>query len=167
MYRSMMLIAALIALAPAAPTRAPAAGREQIEVDRVLVRVHNTPITRSDVRQARLLKLVPGGSDEAILVELENRILILSELSRAAGDEPSDADIASRRKAWEGALGGGALDVLLVKAGMNPRELQSWMRDDVRIRRYYEQRFGTLPEAQRAERITEWVHNLRQRAGLK
>jgi hypothetical protein len=56
---------------------------------------------------------------------------------------------------------------LLAKAGMTAPELEAWLRGDLKIRKYIEQRFGALPPAERQTRIDEWTKDLRQRAGLK
>ena len=140
-----------------------------VEIDRVLSTVHATKIWRSDVRQARLLKLVPQATtDEAILLALENRVLIMAEVSRSpqAYDPPAE-EVARHRSEWERTLGGGHLPDLLGKAGMTAPELEGWLRADLKIRKYIEQRFGALPAAERQTRIDEWTKDLRQRAGLK
>jgi hypothetical protein len=55
------------------------------EIDRLLVRVNGAVLMQSDIRQARALKLVPDtGSDEATQRALENRLLMLGEVSRGA-----------------------------------------------------------------------------------
>ena len=50
---------------------------------------------------------------------------------------------------------------------MTARDLQGWLRDDLRISNYVDQRFGALPAPQRNTRVRDWVADLRQRAGLK
>ena len=99
-------------------------------------------------------------SDEAILTELQNRVLMLAEVARGQTSEPTADQIAERRRDWEQALGAGAgLDALMARAGMSARDLQGWLRDDLRIRNYVDQRFGALPPAS--------AHDARQGLGLR
>jgi hypothetical protein len=162
------MVSLLTALMLSLPTSGAQGGA--VEIDRVLSTVHATKIWRSDVRQARLLKLCPPATtDEAILVALENRLLIMAEVSRSPQpyDPPAD-EVARHRGEWEATLGGGAsVTDLLGKAGMTAPELEAWLRGDLKIRKYIEQRFGALPAAERQTRIDEWTKDLRQRAGLK
>lgn len=142
-------------------------GVAQIEIDRIVSKVYATNIRQSDLRQARLLKLCPKtDSDELILAELQNRTLILAELARVPPADPTEDELAARRREWDDSIGGADRDGLLGKAGMSARELQTWLRDDVRIKKYLDQRFGRIPEAERAGRIQEWIRTLRQRAAL-
>jgi hypothetical protein len=153
---------ALLAAAPQAQNFAP------VELDRVVSTVHTTRIWKSDVRQARMLKLCPSAeSDDAILVDLQNR-LMLAEVSRAQPPEPTPEELNTRRREWQTTLGGGGdLDALMARAGMTSRDLQAWHRDDLRIRKYLDLRFGSLPAPQRSARTVEWISDLRQRAGLR
>ena len=59
-------------------------------------------------------------------------------------------------------LGDGAAPhgVVMDKAG------DVWLTDDLKIQAYLRERFGMLPESERAARTEEWVRGLRQRAGL-
>jgi hypothetical protein len=141
----------------------------QIELDRIVARVNDRIITQSDVRQARLLRLVDDtSSDEAVRRSLENRLLILGEISRAAPLAPAtDAETAARRAEWERLVGGGArLPALLDQAAMSEQSLQTWLRDDVRIQSHLKRQFGSVPDADRTKYQAEWIARLRQRAGL-
>ena len=141
----------------------------QAELDRVVGRVNNRIITMSDVRQARLLGLVEDTtSDDAVRRGLENRLLILSEIARAAPLSPgTDAELAARRAAWEGQLGGDAkARALLGQAGMSESALAAWLRDDVRIQTHLKRQFGNVSDAERAKATADWIARLRQRAGL-
>jgi hypothetical protein len=55
---------------------------------------------------------------------------------------------------------------LLQQAGMSPADLDSWLRDDLRIRAYLRRQFGMLGDAERAQGMAEWLARLRQRADL-
>jgi hypothetical protein len=143
--------------------------RQAVEIDRTLQRVHGTAIMSSDVRQARLLRLLTPQppSDEGILTALENRLLMLNETSRAAIADPAPAQIAARRQEWQARLPPGTdLRALLERAGMTDRGLDGWFRDDLRIEGHLEQRFPPQ-DARRDERIAEWIRGLRVRANLK
>jgi hypothetical protein len=138
-----------------------------VEIDRTLQRVNGTAIMRSDVRQARLLRLLnpAPASDDAILTALENRLLMLGEAARAAIAEPAAAQIAARRQAWTATWPSAAdLAAQLQRAGMSDRALDGWLRDDLRIESYVEQRFP--PDPKRDERIAAWIRDLRLRANL-
>jgi hypothetical protein len=145
-----------------------AAEASQGEIDRIVSRVNGRIITQSDVRQARALKLVGDtSSDDAARRDLENRFLILGEISRAsAAVTVADADVASGRQRWEAALGGGSVAALLTRQGMTDTDLQNWLRDDVRIRAYVARLFAGVPEGERSGATAMWLARLRQRAGL-
>ena len=135
----------------------------QASLDRLVSRVNGVAITASDVSQARALKLVSDtSSDAACQRDLENRILILSEVSRGAALDPiDDAAVAAHRRSWEASLGGPA-DQLMAKSDMSERALQTWLRDDLRIRAFVQRQFGD-----RSAAMTDWVKRLRERAGLR
>ena len=139
----------------------------QVELDRTLQRVYGTAITSSDVRRARTLKLAGDAqSDEDVLTSIENRLLILRELSRATAAEPDPTRISSRRKEWSAGWPPSTdLNALLSANGMSDQAMDGWCRDDVRIAMYMDQRFGAA-DAQREARIASWIKDLRQRANL-
>lgn len=147
-----------------------ALGRVQVELDRIVVRVGDRVITQSDLGQARRLKLVDDtSSDSAVQRCLENRLLTLDEIARAAPLNPgSEGDLAARRANWERSLGGdAAARDLLAKASMSEATLLTWLRDDLRIQAYLRRQFSAVPEPDRAKATAEWLARLRQRAGLK
>ena len=150
------------------PSGAAALDLAHAELDRIVARVNNRIITSSDVRQARMLHLVDDtSSDESTRRALENRILILSDMTRLSGLPPTtDEDLASRRRLWEARVGGRRTEIL-DKAGMTEKGLDSWLGDDLRIQAYLQRQFGALPEAERARAVTDWIARLRQRAGLR
>jgi hypothetical protein len=148
---------------------APSAAQQQVEIDRTLQRISGVVLMAADVRQARLLKLVPAGDrgDESIQTALENRLLVLRELSRVPLAPASDEAVAARRKTWEASFPAGTdLPALMTRAGMSDKALEAWLRDEIRIEEYIDQRFGQLREEQRATRTNEWIRALRHRAGL-
>jgi hypothetical protein len=146
-----------------------AALRTQIELDRIVSRVEGRIVTQSDVRQARVLKLVEDtSSDAATLRALETRLLVLHELNRAAPLPPPGAsEVDARRGEWAATVGGeGQVSGLLQQAGLSPASLDSWLRDDLRIRAYLHRQFGMLGDTDRAQGMAEWLARLRQRADL-
>jgi hypothetical protein len=161
----MPVAAGLIALLLAAPRVA----ATQVEIDRIASRVGDRIVTQSDIRQARALGLADDTSSDASTQRaLENRLLILHELSRAAALPPSGpADLEARRAEWAARLGGeGAVPGLLRQAGMTDGDLDGWLRDDLRIRAYLRRQFGMLGDVERSRAMQDWLARLRQRADL-
>ena len=131
----------------------PVATHAQAELDRIVSRVNSRIITQSDVRQARMLQLVEDtSSDEATRRALENRILILGDLSRAPSLQPTTGEyLTARHKQWEARVGGRSRgSALLGEAGMTEKGLDAWLSDDLRIHAYLQRQFGALPEADRS-----------------
>jgi hypothetical protein len=142
----------------------------QAELDRIVARVNNRIITQSDVRQARMLQLVDDtSSDEATRRALENRILILGDLSRSSSLPPTSGDdVRARHEQWEARVGGrGRSMQLLREAGMTEKGLDAWFSDDLRIRAYLLRQFSALPEGDRSRAADDWLARLRLRAGLR
>lgn len=159
----MSLAAVAFVLAAMTSAQAP------VEIDRTLQRVYGTAIMKSDVRQARLLKLVSSAAedDEAVQTAVENRLLMLHEATRGTLVEPTPAQIAARREKWTAGWPPGTdVPKLLQRGGMNDRSLDGWFRDDIRIEMYLEQRFSPT-DTRRDERIAAWIKDLRHRANLK
>ena len=142
MSKTLLLAFALTVVASAA--------HAQTLIDRVLVRVNGDIVTLSDVRQARLLKLVPAaaGTDDAIADAIVSRRLMLVEIARYSTSEPAPDALAQRRKEWESSLGTGAnVSDLLRRGGMTDAMISTWLRDDLRIQAYLDRRFpqSTIP----------------------
>ena len=159
--RGVLMALILTAAGPAAAAQTP------VEIDRTLQKVNGTAIMMSDVRQARILRLIypPPASDDAILTALENRLLMLSEAARSAIAEPSAAQIAARRQAWAALWPSPAeLSSQIQRAGVTDRALDGWFRDEMWIEMYIDQRFP--PDPKRDERLATWIKDLRQRASL-
>ena len=141
----------------------------QVEIDRLLERVNNTPIMTSDIRQARLLKLVPppAKDDSEIQTAIENRILLLAEVARAGTAEPAAEMIARSRQTWRAQFPADTdIPRLLSRSGMTDKALEAWLRDDLRIAAYFDQRFGPAQDERRASRIAIFIGDLRRRANL-
>ncbi len=157
-WRATMLTAALGVLASGLAA--------QTVLDQVLVRFGGEIVTQLDVRQARLLKLVtvPNDTDQAYADALVNRRLILSDLKRtAAAAEPATEALDAKVRQWEVNLGPGVnVPSLLERAGMTEAGLRGWMRDDLRVQAYLDERFAGRPAD-----LAAWIATLRQRAGLR
>ena len=126
-------------------------------LDRVLAVVDGHLITLSDVRTAVELRLVTSdisASDptDAVLSQLIDRRLVLEEVDRYAPPEPDAAAVASRVAAVERRSGPpNGIAARLESLGVDAEWLQQWMRDDLRIQSYIEQRFAGAMEATEEE----------------
>jgi hypothetical protein len=148
----------------------PAVLPAQAELDRIVARVNNRIITSSDVRRARMLQLVDDtSSDDSTRRGLEDRILILGDLSRSTALPPTTEEaLAARHRQWEARVGGrGRGAELLGEAGMSEKGLDAWLSDDLRINAFLHRQFGALPDADRSRATADWLARLRQRAGLR
>ena len=144
-------------------------GQGQFELDRILSRVNGKIITRSDVRQAQLLKLVDQvGTEAQTQRALEDRLLLLGEVSRVTSLPPATAaELEAKRREWEASLGGGPNAARqLSQAGMSAADLENWLRDDLRIQAYVKRQFGAIPDADRGKAVADTLSRLRSRAGL-
>ena len=147
----------------------PALHAQQVEVDRTLERVYGSVVMSSDVRQVRMLKLAEGAadSDAAAQTTIENRLLILRELSRGTVTEPAADRIAEKREAWRRTWPASTdIPALLARAGMSSQALDGWFRDELRIETYVTERFPQSADPRRPERIAAWINDLRRRANL-
>jgi hypothetical protein len=121
-------------------------------VDRVLAVVNGRLITLSDVRRVSDLGLVAavreGDPTDAVLSQLIDRRLVLDEVERYAPPEPDAAIVAARVEAIQQQAGGPAgFDARLAVLGVDASWLEQWVRDDLRIHAYIEQRFSGAMEA--------------------
>jgi hypothetical protein len=121
-------------------------------IDRVLAVVNGHLITLSDVRRVVDLGLATtngsGDLSEIVLSELIDRRLVLEEVERYAPPEPDAATIAERVAAIQRQLEGPpGIDARLAALGVNRAWLDQWVRDDLRIQAYIQQRFAGAMEA--------------------
>jgi hypothetical protein len=138
-------------------------------IDRTLAIVAGQAITLSDVRAAVTLGLVDdaGGAEaiEGATQRLVERALMLREVQRYAPPEPESAAIESRIAAviarFESAA---AWRATLDRVGVSEPQLRAWVRDDLRIAAYLDQRFASAggPE-RRAELVRDWILDIRRR----
>lgn len=146
------LVAAVLASCLALPivTRAqPAAARGAGEVllERTLALVGGAVITQSDVDLATLLRLTDGAVEPVVgspLPHLIARQLILHEVARFAPPDPSPAAMQARLDAIRTRAGSPeALAAALNRTGASMARLEGWVRDDLRMAAYIDQRFAS------------------------
>jgi hypothetical protein len=118
-------------------------------IDRVLASVGSRLVTASDLRAARELGLVPAArrnaDDRAVLEQLVNRLLVLDEVERYAPPEPREADIRHRYdEVRQRFATPGAFDSAMRSTGMDEAAVLQWLRNDLRIRAYLDQRFAAV-----------------------
>jgi hypothetical protein len=112
-------------------------------IDRVLASVDGRLVTLSDVRVTMALGLVEEATVEQALDRWVDRLLVLQEVDRFAPPEPSAADVEARVAAALARLGS-AEDAArrLEELGVTREWVRQWVRDDLRIAAYVEQRFS-------------------------
>lgn len=159
-----MLVALALIVTVAAPARAEI-------IDRLMAVVNGEVLTLSDVNAAAMLKLLTpeaGRPDaaSAVLDRLIERTLIVGEVDRYQPPEPAPEEIEKRYNAVAARAGGEAgLQRMLAATGMTADQLRRWVRDDLRMETYFNQRFGTA-DPSRAQAIADWVSGLRRRADV-
>jgi hypothetical protein len=147
-------------------------------IDRVLAIVNGALVTQTDVYGAMAFGVVdreddgpgPAAADPiaAALDRLIERALVLVEVNRYAPPEPPEADLAAGVEAVRARFASAeAYQRALAATGYSEDRVRGAVRDDLRIRTYLEQRFGsTLAPADRAAMIAEWKAGLRRRADI-
>lgn len=160
-------MSSLTALLIATCTLSPAQTPELIE--RTLAIVAGQPITLLDVRGALALGLIEksGGPDQVsdATARLIERALVLREVQRYTTPDPPDAALDERLRALASPFGStDAYRAALAAAGLSEAEVRLWVRDDLRIAGYLDQRFATAgsPE-RRAELVRDWIADIRRR----
>jgi len=130
---------------------------QDVVLDRMLAVVNGDVVTQSDVRAARRLGLVAQAAsmdDDALVTRLMERRLMLLEVARYAPVEPTADQIAARRSAWVATLPAGAdVTTTLSGAGMRESGLMAWLRDDLRIAAYIDQRFTAAAQPTREQAL--------------
>jgi hypothetical protein len=132
-------------------------------IERTLAIVGGTPITLSDVRTAVALRLVSSESINDATERLVERALILREVERYAPPEPSRAEIEKRLAEIRESLEPAQYDAALAIGGFTEGRVRGWVRDDLRISAYLDQRFAADGPERRAELIADWILDLRRR----
>lgn len=147
------VVAWAVAVVPLrAQTRGSAPGEQLLE--RTLAIVGGAVVTQSDVDTAVRLALVEVGAGtstaQATSAVIE-RWLMLHEVARFSPPEPDPATVAARLAAVRARAGGEApLAAVLAAGGFTTARLTGWLRDDLRLTAYLDQRFasaGVPPDA--------------------
>ena len=124
-------------------------------MERTVAVVGGAAITLSDVRTALALGLVEGadpGDEPAGAARLVERWLILHEVSRFAPPEPAASEVEARVAAVAARAGSpAALEAIFVRGAFTAGRLAAWVRDDLRIAAYLDQRFATAGMASDAD----------------
>lgn len=119
----------------------------EVLLERTLAIVGGAVVMQSDVTLAQTLGLIAGvaaASPEAALGALVDRWLMLHEVARFAPAEPSAAAIDARLTAIRATAGDDAtLTRVLAASGREASYLTTWVRDDLRITAYLDQRFAS------------------------
>jgi hypothetical protein len=142
-------------------------------IDRIMAVVGGQPITLSDVTAALQFRLVEPPADTAeplayAVDRLIERTVMLAEVERFRPPEPDPTEIAVRIDELERRAGSAAaFDKALAMTGLTRDQLRRYIRDDLRITTYLNQRFGANADANdRAAAIRAWVSELRKRADV-
>jgi hypothetical protein len=142
-------------------------------IDRLLAVVDGQTITLSDVNAAIQFQLVdvPAGTPDPVAYTLErliDRTLILAEVDRFQPPEPDPVEMTIRIDDMQRRAGSAAaFDHALAVTGRTREELRRYIRDDLRIATYINQRFGaTTAVAERTAAVAGWVGDLRKRGDV-
>lgn len=155
-----IVLMAMMVLAPAV-VRAQTGGEL---VERTLAIVAGQAITLSDVQTARALRLVAAEDVNAVTERLIERALMLREVDRYAPAEPDESAVQRRLDGVRSETTEFAR--VLAVGGFTEARLRAWIRDDLRIAAYLDQRFAPTGAAgqSRADLITDWLADLRKRS---
>lgn len=116
-------------------------------IDRILATVGGALILQTDaVAAVRLGFLQPPAQADGLqwtMDRLIERRLMLIEVDRYGPPEPELSRIDARVREIDERIGSGArLEAILRETGMTVDQLRLWVRDDLRIDAYVQQRFG-------------------------
>jgi hypothetical protein len=144
------------------------AGAETI--DRVVAVVGGHVVMLSDVSAARELSLEsadPGPDPvRAMLSRLIDRQLMLAEVDRYAPPEPAVAGVDRGFAAVRGRFPTSTVfDEVLARCGIDEKQVREWIRQNLRIDAYLEQRF-TPADPRRQTLIADWLNGLRRRGDV-
>ena len=155
-------------------------------IERTMAIVGGQVLTLSDVRAAITLGLVSGETSadvSEVTPKLVDRLLMLREVQRYAPPEPPESDIERRLTVARDRFTTPDLYLrALQSAGFTEARLRVWIRDDLRVASYLNQRFaavaaptdvaGSDPAREqaavdrRAALIADWIQDLRRRTTI-
>ena len=136
-------------------------------IDRILATVGGSLILQSDVAAAVRFGLIapPSGVDPVqwTLDRLIERRLMLTEVERYAPPEPDRSLVDQRMQALDERIGSGdKLDAITRETGMTVAQLRLFMRDDLRLEAYLQQRFGGFYQPTEDEIVRYYRENAGQ-----
>jgi hypothetical protein len=153
-WAGMAVLAALIMSAAVTSASAQTPAGDAL-LERTLAVVGGQAIMASDVAVATRLGLVTaeaGAAPVAPITRLVERQLMLHEVARFAPPEPDAAVVAARVADIRQRAGTpGELQTILDRAGVTMAYVEAWVRDDLRIAAYLEQRFASAGAPTTAE----------------
>jgi hypothetical protein len=175
------VLAAVVIASMSAGAASAQPGEELVE--RTLAIVGGRAVTLADVTTVRALGLISEAKDLSAAIEkLVERALVLREVDRYAPPEPSAQAIDDKLAEIRGRSSAEQVAAALAAGGFTEARLRAWVRDDLRIASYLEQRFAAMadlsleqaaPELRerlsaerRASLIAEWVSDLRRRTPI-
>jgi hypothetical protein len=125
-------------------------------IDRLMATVDSQPILLSDVNAAIVFRLAQPATEPdrlaAVLDKLIERTLMLEEVERYQPPEPAPAELDNRVADIERLIGPpAAFENAVAATGMTRDRLRQWIRDDLRIATYLNQRFGGPSEPSDAD----------------
>jgi hypothetical protein len=155
-------------------------------IERTMAIVGGQVLTLSDVRTAVSLGLVSGVETSADVAEatprLVDRMLMLREVQRYAPPEPPHSDVDHRLAAVRDRFATPDLYArALQSGGFTEARLRAWIRDDLRVASYLNQRFAAAAPTEvevsdpareraaidrRAALIADWIEDLRRRTTI-
>ncbi len=142
-------------------------------IDRIMAVVGGQPITLSDVTAALQFHLIvaPPGTPDPLAYAVDRlieRTLVFAEVERFQPPEPDPIEMTVRIDELERRAGStAAFDKTLAVTGMTRDQLRRYLRDDLRITTYLNQRFGANTDAhERQAAIKAWVSELRKRSDV-
>ena len=131
----------------------------EILIERTVAVVGGAVLTQSDVEMALNFGLIPpapgnrpsggvttstSGAADTAIAALIDRWLMLHEVARFAPAEPAAAAVQARLEMVRVRAGGeAALLAALSRGGLTMARLAGWVRDDLRITAYLDQRFAS------------------------
>jgi hypothetical protein len=114
-------------------------------IDRVMAVVGGQVITLSDTRAALELGLVktPDPDQSGALRELIDRELTLVEVRRYVPPDPPASAVEGRMRDVRGRFSSPEdFEQTLSRSGLNEDRLREWLRDELRIQEYLDERFA-------------------------
>jgi hypothetical protein len=133
----------------------PEPAAQEVLIERTVAIVGGAVITLADARTAVALHLVEVAGPQPLAVatkRLVERWLMLHEVDRFAPPEPPAAEIQARLAAMSARAGTpAAFAGVLAQGGFTEARLAQWVRDDLRITAYLDQRFAVAGVPAEAE----------------